>query len=200
MARVISVMLDGVESTFAFRAVDRSALYGKRRRVPLDRGGQPCVRASLLEDGSLLLKSGMTGQGYFLADGSFMKQADLEGFDEAGGPLVKVPSTLGVPQPLRGPVDPTEVLDLRVETVYALDPDAVDDGLMEKLKAGSIYRFAFNFREDYRAETGMLLANDNGVFALIGVPVAYEWSSLQVMTDLPPADEDTDDDLDFEMF
>lgn len=199
MARVISVALDGVESAFTFKAVERSALYGKRRRVALDRDGQPCGRASLLEDGSLLLRSGMTGQGYFLPDGRFVKQSDLEGFDASGVVLEKAPSTLGVAQPLEGPIDPSEVLDLRVETIYALDPDAVDDGLMAKLTSGNLYRFAFNFRDDYRAETGILLSNENGVFALIGIPVSYSWSSLAVASELPPADEDSDDDLDFEM-
>ena len=200
MARVISVSLDGVESSFSFKAVDRAALYGKRRRVALDRSGEPCSRASLLQDGSLLLRSGMTGQGYFLSDGSFLKQSDLEGFDVNGSPLEKVPSTLGVPQPLEGPVDPSEVLDLRVETVYALDPDTVSDDLLVKLNAGNVYRFVFNFRDDYRAETGILLANDNGVFALIGFSLAYEWASLQAMAELPAVDDESDDDLDFEMF
>ena len=64
MARVIAVSLEGVESTFGFASVDRSALYGRRRRVPLDEHGNACTRASILDDGSLLLRSGMTGQGY----------------------------------------------------------------------------------------------------------------------------------------
>ena len=200
MARVISVSLDGVESSFGFKAVDRSALYGKRRRVALDRSGEPCSRASLLEDGSLLLRSGMTGQGYFLPDGAFVKQADLEGFDVEGSPVEKVPSTLGVPQPLEGPVDPSEILDLRVETVYALEADNVSDELLDRLNAGNAYRFVFNFRDDYRAETGILLANDSGAFALIGIPLTYEWSSLQIVAELPAADDDSEDDLDFEMF
>jgi hypothetical protein len=196
---MIAVSLDGAESTFGFKAVDRAAIYGKRRRVALDRDGQPCTRASLLEDGSLLLRSGMTGQGYFLPDGTFLKQSELEGFDRSGNAVEKVPSTLGVPQPLDGPINPTEVLDLRVETIYALDPDSVSDVLTSRLQAGDLFRFTFNFRDDYRAETGVLLANENGVFALIGVPVCYEWSSLQVLVDLPAADDESDDDdLDFE--
>ena len=200
MARVISVSLDGVESSFGFKAVDRSALYGKRRRVALDRSGEPCSRASLLQDGSMLLRSGMTGQGYFLSDGTFLKQSDLEGFDAEGLPLEKVASTLGVPQPLEGPLDPSAVLDLRVETVYALDADTVSDDLLARLDAGGVYRFSFNFRDDYRAETAILLANDSGVFALIGIPVAYEWSELRAVAELPAVDDDSDDDLDFEMF
>lgn len=200
MARVISVSLDGVESSFGFKAVDRSALYGKRRRVALDRSGEPCSRASLLQDGSMLLRSGMTGQGYFLSDGTFLKQSDLEGFDAGGRPLEKVASTLGVPQPLEGPLDPSAVLNLRVETVYALDADTVSDDLLARLDAGGVYRFSFNFRDDYRAETAILLANDSGVFALIGIPVAYEWSELRAVAELPAVDDDSDDDLDFEMF
>lgn len=199
MARVIAVSLDGVESTFGFKAVDRAALYGRRRRVAIDRDGQPCTRASLLEDGSLLLRSGMTGQGYFLADGTFLKQSDLEGFDESGKALARVPSTIGVPQALEGPVDPREVLDLRLETVYALDPEEVSQELTSRLAAGEIFRFSFNFRDDYRPETGFLIANETGAFALIGVPVTHTWCSLQVLVDLPAADEDSDDDdLDFE--
>ena len=66
MAKNIIVSLDGEESSFGFKAVDRASLYGKRRRIALDKDGNPCTRGSLLEDGSLLLKSGMSGQGYFL--------------------------------------------------------------------------------------------------------------------------------------
>lgn len=198
MARTIAVSLDGQESAFGFASVDRSALYGRRRRMPLDAEGNPCSRASILDDGSLLLRSGMTGQGYFLEDGTMLKQAELEGFDETGKPLEKVPSTLGVPQPLEGPVDPSDVLDLRVETVYALEPEQISDTLRTRLEAGDVYRFAFNYRDDYRAETGMLLSNDNGIFALIGIPVHYDWVSLAVAADLPSVDEDSDDDLDFE--
>jgi hypothetical protein len=200
MARVISVAFNGTESVFGFRAVDRSALYGKRRRVALDAEGRPCARGSILEDGSLLLKSGMTGQGYFLSDGTFLKQADLEGFDLAGNPLAKVPSTLGITQELVGPVDPTRVLDLKVDSIYILDPDSIDEGLSSSLDNGDIYEFPFNYRDDYQAETAILLRNKSGTFALIGQPVSYQWSTLNIVSELPAVDEDSDDDLDFEMF
>jgi hypothetical protein len=38
----------------------------------LDKKANPCSKASLLEDGSLLLKCRMTVQGYFLDDGTFV--------------------------------------------------------------------------------------------------------------------------------
>ena len=200
MARNLSVELHGVESSFEFKSVDRAALYGKRRRIALDANGQPCGRASILDDGSMLLKSGMTGQGYFLADGSFLKQSELEGFDVTGKPLEKVPSTLGVVQELIGPIDPTRVLDMRVTTIYVLISESIDEALSASLDRGDIYEFAFNFREDYQGETGLLLRNKSDTFALIGLPVSYEWSELNIVLELPAIDEDTDDDLDFEMF
>jgi hypothetical protein len=141
----------------------------------------------------------MTGQGYFLPDGSFLKQTELEGYGSDGEALVKAPSTLGVPQELEGPIAPQEVLDLRVETIYALDPDSLNEALKSDLEGGSMFRFAFNFREDYRAETAVLFANDNGMFALVGQPVTYEWSRLEAVTELPAVDFDSDDDdLDFD--
>ena len=200
MGRVISVGLQGVESTFEFKSVDRSALYGKRRRIALDANGQQCARGSILDDGSMLLKSGMTSQGYFLSDGTFFKQSELEGFDANGNALEKVPSTLGLLQELVGPVSPTRVLEMRVSSIYVLESDSIDEVLSASLDQGDIYEFAFNYREDYQGETGLLLRNKSDTFALIGLPVSYEWSELNVVLELPAIDEDTDDDLDFEMF
>jgi hypothetical protein len=200
MARSLILLLDGEETSFGFKPIDRSDIYGKRKRVALDRDGQPCSRASLLDDGSLLLKSGMTAQGYFTHDGKAYKLADLQGFDADGNLATKSPSTLGVAQKLEGPLDPTEVLDLRANTIYLLEPEQLGPNLAAKLQDGNVYRFSFNYRDDYRAETGLLLSNENGFFALIGEPVSYEWASLEAVADLPPADSDSEDELDFEMF
>lgn len=200
MARNIVVELDGEESSFDFKPVDRAALYGKRRRVALDRGGEPCSRASLTENGSILIKSGMTGQAYFDADGQAYKLSELVAYGPEGTELTKSPSTLGVAQQLRGPVDPSEVLDTRIGVVYALSPATIAPSLEAKLAAGSIFTFPFNYREDYRAESAFLVSNENGLFALIGVPVQYEWVSLELLAELPASDDDSEDELDFEMF
>jgi len=78
MARVVSVALNGFESSFEFKSIDRTALYGRQRRIALDALEQPCSRASILEDGSMVLKSGMTGQGHFLSDGTFLKKVNFK--------------------------------------------------------------------------------------------------------------------------
>lgn len=200
MARNIVVELDGEESSFDFKPIDRAALYGKRRRVALDRDGELCSRASLSEDGSILIKSGMTGQAYFDEKGQAFKLSDLAAYGPDGKELTKVASTLGVSQKLRGPIDPSELLDTRIGTVYALSAEVLGSALNEKLTKGDVFSFPFNYREDYRAESAFLLSNDNGVFVLVGVPVEYEWASLEVLAELPASDDDSDDELDFEMF
>lgn len=199
MAKGIVVKLGENESSFNIKAVDRSALYGKRRRVLLDENGEPCSRASLLDDGSLLIRSGMTAQGYFLSDGRSYKLADLEGFDLSGNPLSKVPSTLGVSQPLQE-VDAEDALNMSQRAVYALEPDELDSELKDELENGKIYSFPFNYREDYEAETGLLIHNENGFFAIIGKPVEYEWVGFKAVVDLPQESDDSDEELDFEMF
>lgn len=200
MARNIVVALDGEESSFDFKPIDRAALYGKRRRVALDRDGEACTRASLTEDGSILIKSGMTGQAYFDEAGQAYKLADLVAYGPDGKELTKVSSTLGVSQPLRGPIDPSELLDTRIGTVYSLNSEVLSPALESKLKAGEVFAFPFNYREDYSAEHAFLLSNDNGLFALVGVPVEHEWASLEVLAELPAVDDESDDELDFEMF
>jgi DNA-binding XRE family transcriptional regulator len=199
MAKDIVVSLGGKESTFSYKAVDRASLYGKRKRVLLDEQGEPCSRASLLEDGSLLIKSGMTAQGYFLSDGRSYKQSELEGFDLSGKPLSKAPSTLGVSQELKE-VSAEDALNVSQQTVYALEANQLDESLKKSLDEGKVFSFPFNYREDYQAETALLVSNDNGYFAIIGQPIDYEWVGFKSVVDLPPESEDSDEDLDFEMF
>jgi len=201
VAATINVSLSGSEAVFAFSPVDRAALYGKRRRLALDETGTPCSRASLLDDGSLLLRTGMTAQGYFLPDGVWVAQGELEAILADGMPATQVASTLGESQELTE-ISPDELLDLHVHNVYLLQPESLPDVVSEALQSGRLFRFAFNFRADYSCETGVLLANDEGIWALIGYPLAPEWQELTSITAVAAAsDEDgADDDLDFEMF
>lgn len=199
MAATINVTLAGEEAVFAFSPVDRAALYGKRKRIALDASGEQCSRAALLDDGSMLLQSGMTAQGYFLPDGTWVPQGELEAINADGTAAEKVPSTLGVPQPL-APAAPTDLLDLRVHSVYALTPESIPDRLSQELSNGALFSFDFNFRADYQAEVGILLSNSEGYWAFIGVPTIPEWQELATVTEMSTADSSSDDDLDFEMF
>ena len=199
MAKGIVVTYAGAEASFGLEKLERAKLYGYRRRIAVDADGQACTRAALTEDGQVLLRSGMTAQGYFDPEGRQVETSALTAVDEAGNALSLVPSTLGVAQPLEGPVDPKEVLDLAISSVYRLTPEAVAPKLAEELSAGKVFRAPFNYRPDYRSETAYLVQNDAGFFALVGNPALPPWLSPDAP---PPVEESAADeaDLDFEMF
>lgn len=200
MAKAIVVERDGETSTFAFSKIDRSKLYGRRRRVALDPSGQPCTRAALNEDGSLILRQGMTAQGYFDDTQRWVPQAELVGLDPAGEALAVHPSTLGEEVPLGDPIDVREFLEVRVQSVYALDPEGCAPGLRADLESGKIFRFPFNYRPGWDSGFGYLVANMEGLlFAVVGARVEPEWCSPNVLPELGE-DEDFSDELDFEMF
>ena len=90
--------------SFALTEVERSDLYGTRKRLPMDTKGQTCTRAALTSDGSLLIASGMSGQGYFNAKGQYVPRAQLVGIDAKGAVVENKPSTLGITQVLEGPI------------------------------------------------------------------------------------------------
>ena len=144
MAKALVVAFEGQEHAFTPRRVERRHLYGVRRRVAVDAEGRVCTKAALTQDGSTLLLPGMTGQGHFAPEGRWVPRSEMVGLDASGQPVSPQPSTLGVPQGLTGPVDPAEVLALGVEGVYALTPDVPDSALLQALRAGSIFRCAFN--------------------------------------------------------
>ena len=199
MAKPIVLSWQGGTSSFDHRKLTRERLYGKRTRVTLDPEGKPCARAELTVDGDLLVRSGMTAQAYFDEAGNQFAIGDLKAFDPDGNELERIPSTLGAEQALHGPVDPSEVLDIRLFSVFALTELELDAQLAEALQAGKVFRFDFKYRADFAPDTAFLVGNEHGVFALIGRPAPAPWMELEqaVVDDF---DDDDDDDLDFDMF
>ena len=200
MAKSISVEFKGKVSNFDHKKLERSKLYGRRRRVAYDAEGAECSRISLSEDGTLLIRSGMTAQGYFTDDDRWVPNKDLVGLDDSGKPLELVPSTLGEAQELGDACDPQDLLDIKPTTVYMLEATQVDQTLANELEDGSIFTFPLNYRADYRAETAFLLKNTEGYFCVVGVPTVSEWCEQEKPAIEKHEEEEDSDDLDFDMF
>jgi hypothetical protein len=200
MAKTINISYKGESAVFGYKPIDRGVLYGKRRRVPFDADGNECAKASLLEDGSLLIRSGMTAQGYFTPDKVWVAQGDLEAINPDGSTPELFPATIGeVVEATQ--LSPVEALNLRFGTTYALEPEVLSEGIKKELDSGVVLTFPFNPRADYEVETGVLVGNENGYFALIGQKNQYEFVGLaSVVSVAEEANSDTSDDLDFEMF
>jgi hypothetical protein len=202
MAKQIVVSLGGTNSTFDFKKVTRAGLMGRNSRRVLDPDGEVCTRASVTRDGSLLLRSGMSAQGYFTRSGGrWIPNKELIGVDPAGRPVEKVPSTLGEPQELNGPVDVEDFLDLSVASLYALDPVELDASLKKSLEKGEIYRFLFNTREDYEGQTAYLIAaKDDLPYCVIGNQTGADWIAPksvpeETFDDEDPFQDEGEDDL-----
>ncbi len=200
MAKTINLTYGPETAIFAYKPIDRTVLYGKRRRVAFDIDGKECTKASLLADGSLLIRSGMTAQGYFTEDDTWVPQSELEAINLDGTKPELFPATVGE-NVAAEKISAVEALSLRFDTTYSLEPEELPAGLKQELDSGSIFKFPFNPRADYQVETGILVSNENGYFALIGQEVQYQYSALSsVVSVVDEAASDSSDDLDFEMF
>ena len=200
MAKLILINYQGEEAQFSHKKVDRSNLYGSRKRIPFDPAGENCQRCELSDDGSTLIMSGMTSQGYFDSDINWIPNKELIGMDSSGKALDKIPATLGVSKDgVLSELEP--LLDLAVDSIYQLDPEEVPQSIQTVLESGKTISFPFNYREDYHAESAYLVLNDEGYFALIGNPIKPEWMELdQIVEETFESESEEDDDLDFEMF
>jgi hypothetical protein len=170
-----------------------------RKRIAIDENGLPCTRASIALDGSQVIKSGMTAQGYFSDDGRWVPKDEVVGINPDGSLAELYPSTLGIEQKLEGPVNPSDILSFEVSSVYHLGNEGVDDQLQTELTNGNIFRFPFNYGADFNLETAYLLSNSEGTFCLVGNPKLANWieeAAVFVPDSLVVSD---DDDLDFEM-
>ena len=199
MAKPLMVSLGSEVFSFSIIEVEREDLYGSRKRLHTDGVGRTCIRAALTQDGSLLIASGMSGQGYFNAAGQFVPRGKLVGIDSQGLIVETQPSTLGLPQVLEGPVEPSRVLDLELLSVYLLAPEQEGGALLERLKAGEIFACSFNYAASLEVECAYLLSNDHGLFALVGKPVAVNWMEEGARFAPPVEEAQASDDLDFEM-
>ena len=112
MAKTINLTYGSETAVFAYKPIDRAVLYGKRRRVAFDLDGNECAKASLLADGSLLIRSGMTAQGYFTEDQTWVPQSELEAISADGSTPELYPATVGE-NVAAEKISATEALNLR---------------------------------------------------------------------------------------
>lgn len=199
MARGIVLSLAGEESSFGFSKVEREKLYGKKDRVVVDENGLPCSSAYLTADGIALVPQG--GAAYVYVDDRFdtVERSEMKGVDDQGQPLPLVPSTLGVVQPLTGPVPPERLLDHTTTVVYELSAETFGDTLRAALADGKLFETRFNYREDYADAPAFLLQNDSGTFLLVGQPTLFDFVRREALPAADTSDEDEAEELDFSM-
>lgn len=197
MARSIVVRWGDEESAFGFTKVEREKLYGKRERVVVDENGHECDSAWLTPDGAVLVPLGGTAHLWMDERWDAREQTDRVAVDVEGKPIAPNPSTLGVVQTLRE-VDAKRVLDVVTGGVYELAPEKLGDTLAAALKEGRFFELPFAYRDGYERDVAILVANDEGMFALVGEPSGFDYVSREVVpTEDVAGPDDLDGDLDF---
>jgi hypothetical protein len=197
VARSIVVRLGDEESAFGFTKVEREKLYGKKERVVVDETGRACDSAWLTPDGAVLVPLGGTAHLWMDERWDAREQTDRLAVDPTGQPLVSSASTLGAAQTARE-IDARRALEIVTQGVYQLSPESLGAVLGEALRAGRMFEVPFAYRDGYESDVAILLANDEGMFALVGRPSGFAMVSRDVVyTDEPAGEDDLDGDLDF---
>lgn len=199
MSRTVELIFDGETSQFVIAKVDRKKLYGCKKRVWLDADGRECAAARLTEDGMHVLPSGSTASLYVDEAGDVVDRKELILADADGSPLEQLPSTIGAPQELEGPVSLDHFLEHTVTAVYQLDAATLTPDLEAAIARGDIYKVPFRQRVDYRDGYAFLLMNDDGVFLLAVEPGDFDYLSYnEVASDVADeTDVEVFDDFDF---
>ena len=160
--------------------------------------GKECSKANLEEETGIVFVSSDISSSYIDHKGNFVEKKELEAINDEGKKVKKEESTLGKEVDLTS-TSIEEALNLKVNSVYHLEPKDFDKDLKSKLDKGDVYSFPFNYYSDFKLEDGILLKGEKDYFALIGRKTICNWVG-EHSEDLPEeVEEFEDNDLDFEM-
>ena len=198
MAREILLNLNKKKSSFVISKIDRKKLYGFKKRLFLDEKGKECSKANLEEETGIVFVNSDISSCYLDHKGNYIEKSDLEAINVNGKKIKKEDSTIGKEVNLNS-ITTEDALNLKVNSVYHLEPKEFDKNLKSKLDKGEVFSFPFNYYADFKLEDGIILKSEKEYFALIGRKTSCHWVG-ENSDDLPEdVEEFEDNDLDFEM-
>ena len=198
MAREILLNLNKKKSIFEISKIDRKKLYGFKKRMFLDEKNKECSKANLEEETGIVFVNSDISSCYLDHKGNYIEKSDLEAINENGKKVKKEDFTIGKEVNLNS-ITTDDALNLKVNSVYHLEPKEFDKNLKSKLDKGEIFSFPFNYYTDFKLEDGIILKSEKEYFALIGRKTSCHWVG-ENSDDLPEdVEEFEDNDLDFEM-
>ena len=198
MAREILLNLNKKKSSFAISKIDRKKLYGFKKRMFLDEKSEECAKANLEEETGIVFVNSDISSCYLDHKGNYIEKSNLEAINENGKKVKKEDSTIGKEVNLNS-ITTEDALNLKVNSVYHLEPKEFDKNLKSKLDKGEVFSFPFNYYADFKLEDGIILKSEKEYFALIGRKTSCHWVG-ENSDDLPEdVEEFEDNDLDFEM-
>ena len=140
MARELILNLNKNKSTFGISKIDRKKLYGFKKRLFLDEKGKECSKANLEEETGIVFVSSDISSSYLDHKGNFVEKKELEAINDEGKKVKKEESTLGKEVDLTS-TSIEDALNLKVNSVYHLEPKDFDKDLKSKLDKGEVLVF-----------------------------------------------------------
>jgi len=202
--RIIEIMHNGKTSNFTLTKINRSRLYGSKRRIAVDAHGQECSRAALTRDGRHILPNGGSAMLYLDEQGDVVERNQLRAIDPEGDVIKPGESTPDAALEVVQAGEAAEVLECGITHVYALEPVFICAELEASLSQGAIYRLPFPTPTGSNNRQSFLLGNNTGYFLLLCCErTGFEFIGL-AEADLSPPDigedgYDAGDDIDFGM-
>jgi len=198
MAREILLTLNKKKSSFEISKIDRKKLYGFKKRIFLDEKNKECSKANLEEETGIVFVNSDISSCYLDHKGNYIEKSNLEAINDNGKNVKKEDSTIGKEVNVNS-ITTEDALNLKVNSVYHLEPKEFDKDLKSKLDKGDLFSFPFNYYADFKLEDGIILKSEKEYFALIGRKTSCHWVG-ENSDDLPEdVEEFEDNDLDFEM-
>jgi hypothetical protein len=189
---------DGKLLAFEMNKLDRDRLYGFKEIEVLDESGHRCEMATLADDGKTLIGRGGTGVGYLTADGNWCEKCELKPVDLEGKEIVPVISSFSAPIRLGFETTVEDYLNHNIRLAYLLTAKSdslSEECLVDRLRGGAIFKFAYSFRGGLEADTGFLLMNDQmQTFLLVGEATLVDYVGLQQLSPFVDVEEEESDE------
>jgi len=201
MHKIIEVVFNGKVSSFTVTRIDRSKLYGSKKRIAVDTQGQECSAAALTRDGKYILPTGGMAILYLIDEGDVVERNQLRAVDPGennGNSEELFPNEA---MELGPAISAIELLQYTITRVYGLETLSLMPELEALLVAGTIFCIvAPNFTERNSCRS-FLLINDTGCFLLLGKQSDFDFVGLEEVDlsaiDIDGVEDDIGDSLDF---
>ncbi len=200
MAKEPQFILNGNSFSALLAKLDRDKVYGWTETKYSDSAGNACQFITMLDDGRTMLGSGGVALKSIDAKGDEVEKASLVARNLDGSEANLYPSIFDVETKLDTSKTISDYLDMDVKVVYQLTINENKESLLKTLAETKVLYFQFNYRAGYDTDDAFLIAQGEHIFAVVGKVTNFQYSTLALPTVLEDEEEETSDDLDFNMF
>ena len=200
MAREPQFILNDTLFTASLVKLERNKVYGWTDTKYSDFNGNPCSFITMLEDGRTMIGSGGVSLKSIDANGNETDKSSLQARYTDGSPAILHPSIFDGETKLDYSKSISDYLDMDVKVVYQLQITATKEELLKALIEHKVLYFKFNYRAAYETDDAFLISQGENIFAVVGKITNFQYSSLAIPSVLEDEEEETSEELDFNMF